>query len=118
MTVTITAPVGYYGRSGGNRAPDVRVVHDLLSRVPPTRGGTCSSLNPNAGYSAQTDQFICKFQQFHKLVVADATIHPGQQTLALLNQLANGGAVPGPNPGLPAIPTPAPQPGYGPDVAP
>ncbi len=118
MTAAITAPVGYNGRSGGNRAPDVRIVHDLLSRVPPTKGGAGASLKPNTGYSAQTDQYIYKFQKFHKFAVADATVHPGQQTLALLDELAKGGAAPGPGPGLPAIPTPVPQPGPGPDIAP
>lgn len=114
MTVTITAPVGYHGRSGGNRAPDVRIVHDLFSRIPPSKGGAGASLSPNAGYSAQTDQYIYAFQKFHKVDVADATVHPNQQTFVLLNQLAN----PGPRPGLPPIPNPAPQPGPGPDIAP
>ena len=118
MTVTITAPVGYHGRNGGNRTPDVRTVHDLLSRIPPGKGGAGAGLNPNAGYSAQTDQYIYTFQKFHKLAVADATVHPGQQTLALLDELAKGGTAPQPRPGLPPIPTPAPQPGPGPDIAP
>jgi hypothetical protein len=118
MTVTISAPVGYHGRNGGNRAPDVRVVHDLLSRIPPSKGGAGARLNPNAGYSAQTDEYIYTFQKFHKLGVADATVHPGHQTLVLLNELAKGGVTPAPRPGQPAIPTPVPQPGPGPDIAP
>lgn len=118
MAITITAPVGYHGRNGGNRAPDVRGVHDLLSRIPPGQGGAGASLNPAAGYSPQTDQYILKFQSFHKLPVKDATVHPGQQTLALLNQLAGGGASPGPWPGQPPVPNPAPQPGPSPDVEP
>lgn len=116
MSVSISAPVGYHGKTSGNKPGDVAAVHGLLARVPAGKGGPGAGFNANAGYSARTDQAIFNFQKFNKLPVTDATVTPGQDTLALLNRLAEGSA--SPTPVSPPAPTPAPTVGVRPGAVP
>lgn len=125
MAVSISAPVGFHGRKGGNRPADVAAIHGLLAGIPAAKGGPGPGFKAGAGYSAQTDQAIFNFQKANRLTVQDATVNPGQTTLSLMNQLSSQPGTSPPGYAPPAPPT-SPPPGYspppstgpGPDVAP
>jgi hypothetical protein len=106
MAVTISAKVGYFGRSGGNVAGDVRKVHELLAGLPPGQAGKAvAGFNPAAGYSAKTDQAIYNFQVQQGLVT-DATVDRVGPTLDALNRLSRSGASrPAPSPSPPPTPS-------------
>ncbi len=97
MNAVISAKVGY---QSSNKPGDVRIIHDLLKRVPATKGGPAPSFDAARGYGQQTDQAIYNFQLRHfAKSQCDASVWPGGGTLAKLNEAATG--TPGTAPAAP-----------------
>lgn len=93
--VTISKSVG---RRGVNLAPDVAAIAAALVAVGPERGGIFGPPLSVEGLG----QAIESFQTFQRLPARDGRVDPGGATLARINLVLNGGAVPPP-------PTPPPS---------
>jgi hypothetical protein len=87
MNNRITAAVGWKCL---NKARDVRVIHDLLVRVPIAKGGAHPGFDPTRPYGPHTDDLIFKFQRANNLLPADAVVDPDRPTLRRMNELAEG----------------------------
>jgi len=92
MTQNIAASVGRLG--GLNRPPDVKVVQELLNRVPSAAGGPYPLLAVDSVCGPRTVEAIQKFQvQQLGWGKADGRVDPNGPTLQKLNEL---GGMPGP----------------------
>jgi len=86
MAQTIAAPVGRPG--GTNRPSDVKVVQELLNRVPSAAGGPCPLLTVDSICGPTTVEAIQNFQ-LKQLgwPMADGRVEPDGPTLEKLNEL-------------------------------
>lgn len=98
MVQRISASVG---RSGGvNRPADVKIVQNLLNKVPPLSGGPNPKLLVDGMCGPKTIDAIQKFQIRHFGVgFTDGRVDPAGRTLAKLNEFDTG------MPGFPPLTT-------------
>jgi peptidoglycan hydrolase-like protein with peptidoglycan-binding domain len=90
MPQTIAAPVGRFG--GTNRPSDVKVVQELLNRVPSAAGGPTPLLTVDSLCGPRTVEAIQKFQVKQLgWTLADGRVDPGGPTLQKLNELGGTG---------------------------